>query len=122
MPETTISGTAGKILVSARVTQSVGVPSTEYRRSLICRTLNGRLKVNECAVALCSEAGATTQTSPIFSSALANAAMPSEKYPSSFVTRIFDIITFHLKLLNNRRSSPIRPSEGNSQERIKDEG
>jgi hypothetical protein len=83
-----MSGRSGIILVIASNTQSVGVPSTEYRRSACFRARNGRVSVMEWAVALCSDAGATTVTSPIPSSAAANAAIPSEKYPSSLVTKI----------------------------------
>src|SRR5215510_1810553 len=96
MPETTMSGRSGRIFVSASSTQSVGVPSTVKRRSPIWRARSGLVSVNECAVALCSEAGATTVTSPTASSALANATIPSAKYPSSFVTNIFGIRLRHL--------------------------
>src|SRR5262245_27039159 len=70
------------------LTQSVGVPSTAYTASRICSSRSGRLSVNACPIALASSTGATMVTSPSGRSASARIAIPSERYPSSLVTRI----------------------------------
>src|SRR5260370_1867885 len=89
MPEQTRSG--GRSLSThstARLTQSVGVPATEYQFSRTVCMRSGRLRVRACPEALCSRSGATTKTSASCERAATRVLMPSEKMPSSLVTRI----------------------------------
>src|ERR1700674_5962888 len=88
MPDTTSEGAPFSTVVMPMFTQSVGVPSTAYARSPNCSSRNGRRSVNEWPTALASCSRATTVTSPSAFSASASAFSPSERTPSSFVTRI----------------------------------
>src|ERR1700688_2006180 len=89
MPEQTRSGGRSFSTHStARLTQSVGVPSTEYQFSRTFCMRSGRLKVRACPDALCSRSGATTKTSASSDRAAARVLIPSEKMPSSLVTRM----------------------------------
>src|SRR5436190_19028453 len=73
---------------TARLTQSVGVPSTAYTRSSSFWSRSGRVRVSEWPEALCSRSGATMMTSPSSRRAPARSLMPSEYTPSSLVTRM----------------------------------
>ena len=65
MPETTRSGIdALSRIAHARLTQSVGVPSTPKTLSLIVSMRSGRRSVSAWPIALASCNGATTSTSP----------------------------------------------------------
>src|SRR5256885_1068936 len=87
-PETTTSGTKSSSPVTARCTQSVGVPLTKKKPLGARRTESGRSSVSELEAPERSRSGATTVTSPRLFSASASSVMPGAKYPSSFETRI----------------------------------
>ena len=53
------------ICASASITESVGVPVTENRRSSWRRSRTGVVRVSECPVPDCSSAGATIQISSL---------------------------------------------------------
>src|SRR5271154_231931 len=70
-------------------TQSVGVPSTEYRRGATSRMRSGRRVVKEWLAPLCSCSGATTHTSSDRSRAIVTSTvMPGEAIPSSLEIKI----------------------------------
>ena len=60
IPEITISGSASRSPVTARCTQSVGVPLTKRKPFGAVRTVNGRSRVSEFDAPLRSRSGATT--------------------------------------------------------------
>src|SRR4029079_1808640 len=87
-PQLASCGRSFKSERTPRLTQSVGVPSTAYQFSCIRCMRSGRVRVRACPVALCSRSGATTITSAISDSDAARSLIPSEKMPSSLVTRM----------------------------------
>src|SRR5215468_4619614 len=76
-----------------QLTASVGVPSTDHRFSPTRLARSGLCRVREWPAALRSWSGATVKTSPTGSRADASLSMPSEKTPSSLVTRMRGRVT-----------------------------
>src|SRR5215471_15975189 len=76
-----------------QLTASVGVPSTDHRFSPTRLARRGLCRVSEWPAALRSWSGATVKTSPTGSSADASRSIPSEKTPSSLVTRMRGRVT-----------------------------
>jgi hypothetical protein len=79
IPDTIKSGSPLNTCVIARLTQSVGVPSTAKMRSSIASRRNGCRSVRPWPTALASWIGATIVTSPNGAIAAASARMPSER-------------------------------------------
>jgi hypothetical protein len=77
--------------LTARITQSVGVPSTIHAPSLERRARRGWWSVRELLVALCSRSGATVVTDPSDDAARPRTPIPVARYPSSFVHRMFSV-------------------------------
>src|SRR2546423_4176221 len=88
MPEMIISGISSSNPVTARCTQSVGVPLTNRKPFAEVRTESGRSRVSELEAPLRSRSGATTVTLARSESASARTAMPGAKYPSSLLSRM----------------------------------
>src|SRR6266853_5130132 len=88
MPEMIISGISSSNPVTARCTQSVGVPFTNRKPFAEVRTESGRSRVSELEAPLRSRSGATTVTLARSESASARTAMPGAKYPSSLLSRM----------------------------------
>ncbi len=78
IPDTKMDGGFGKILSTARFTQSTGVPFTEYVRGATRWRRKGLCRVTAWATAVRSRSGATTQTSPIAESAWVSEAIPAD--------------------------------------------
>src|SRR6266702_360427 len=88
MPEMIMPGSSSRSPVTARWTQSVGVPLTNRKPFPDLRTESGRSRVSELEAPLRSRSGATTMTSARGASASARIAMPGAKYPSSLLSRM----------------------------------
>src|SRR5690349_1927498 len=90
MPDSISVGRLSRMsTLMASSTQSVGVPSTAYRRTPRRRTRRGRSRVSEWLAPLCSRSGATTQTSRQSPRAiLARSLRPGALMPSSLETRM----------------------------------
>src|SRR6266581_3994408 len=88
MPEMIMSGISSSNPVTARWTQSVGVPFTNWKPFADLRTESGRSKVSELEEPLRSRSGATTVMLARPESASARIAMPGAKYPSSLLSRM----------------------------------
>src|SRR5882672_4893907 len=88
IPETIMSGISSSSPVTARCTQSVGVPLTKRKPLADSRTVSGRSSVRELEAPLWSRSGATTVIVPRSASVLARIASPGAKYPSSLLSRI----------------------------------
>ena len=87
-----MSGRAGKKSpVSARWTQSVGVPPTAYRFAEKRRTRTAECKVSDDDAPDLFSIGATTKTAPKSAHAAANAARPGASMPSSLVAKMLII-------------------------------
>jgi hypothetical protein len=90
---TTTSGRRGQNSKMPSLTLSAGLPSTAHPRgrssaSKTSLATSGCKNVIEWPTPLCSTAGATTTTSPIWRSSRSSAAMPGAKMPSSLVRRM----------------------------------
>jgi len=74
-----MSGSSSSRPVTARCTQSVGVPLTYRKPFGARRTDSGRSSVSELDAPERSRSGATTVTSPIWRRASASSVMPGAK-------------------------------------------
>src|SRR5712692_1853389 len=88
MPEMIMSGISSSNPVTARWTQSVGVPFTNWKPFTDLRTESGRSRVSELEAPLRSRSGATTVMLARPESVSARIAMPGAKYPSSLLSRM----------------------------------
>src|SRR6266496_857106 len=88
MPEMIMSGSSSRSPVTARWTQSVGVPFTNRKPFADLRTESGRSRVSELEAPLRSRSGATTVMLARSASVSARIAMPGAKYPSSLLSRM----------------------------------
>src|SRR2546421_1122592 len=88
MPEMIMSGISSSNPVTARWTQSVGVPFTNRKPFADVRTESGRSRVSGLEAPLRSRSGATTVTFARPESASARTAIPGAKYPSSLLSRM----------------------------------
>src|SRR5712691_4624270 len=88
MPEMIMSGISSSNPVTARWTQSVGVPFTNWKPFADLRTESGRSRVSELEAPLRSRSGATTVMLARPESASARIAIPGAKYPSSLLSRM----------------------------------
>src|SRR6266853_1077311 len=111
MPEMIISGISSSNPVTARCTQSVGVPFTNRKPFAEVRTESGRSRVSELEAPLRSRSGATTVTLARSESASARTAMPGAKYPSSLLSRMR---TFTPPPCPSRDQSPIAWKRGHT--------
>ena len=97
-PETHKSGLRCKILLTANLTQSTGVPEhcqeSTPSKTLTLSNRKGLLMVIACPIADCGLSGATTITSPNFFIVATRARMPGAVMPSSLVTRMIGRVDF----------------------------
>ena len=89
IPDTTSAGRPRNSFLTARLTQSVGVPLIENTCLPRCVMRSGLCSVRAWPIAFRSRSGATTQTSPSAFIAAVKACRPGDATPSSLVTRIF---------------------------------
>src|SRR5882672_2821774 len=108
IPETTMSGMSSSRPVTARCTQSVGVPFTKRKPFADSRTESGRSSVRELDAPLWSRSGATTVIEPKSARVFARIARPGAKYPSSLLSRI----RIYNLLIHNANFSHPQPGEG----------
>src|SRR5712692_6638462 len=111
MPEMIMSGSSSRSPVTARWTQSVGVPFTNWKPFTDLRTESGRSRVSELEAPLRSRSGATTVMLARPESVSARIAMPGAKYPSSLLSRMR---TFTLTLCLLRDQSRIAWKRGHT--------
>ncbi|EKD72994.1 MAG: hypothetical protein ACD_45C00486G0006 [uncultured bacterium] len=89
MPDTTISGVSFKSPVTAKCTQSVGVPLTLINPFSAVVMRKGLSSVSELLAPLRLRSGATTVISAISLNFLAKIPSPGAKNPSSLLNKIF---------------------------------
>src|SRR5215471_276656 len=92
IPEITRSGSQSRSPVTARCTQSVGVPLTNRKPLGARRTVSGRSRVSEFDAPLRSRSGATTVISAWGARSAARRSRPGAKYPSSLESRMRIIV------------------------------
>src|SRR5882672_3960970 len=108
IPETIMSGISSSRPVTARCTQSVGVPFTKRKPFADSRTERGRSSVRELDAPLWSRSGATTVIEPTSARVFARIARPGAKYPSSLLSRI----RIYNLLIHKANFSRPQPGEG----------